>query len=84
MSLERIKAMPVESLMADDAHCYIWATNGNIDETLEVMKAWGFRYITKIDWIKPKSLFKNYIYQKECDIMRKNGGAGDINARLSK
>lgn len=60
MALERIKAMPVESLVADDAHCYIWAMNGNIDEALEVMKAWGFRYITKIDWIKPKMGVGNY------------------------
>ena len=52
--------MPVESLAADDAHCYIWAMNGNIDEALEVMKAWGFRYITKIDWIKPKMGIGNY------------------------
>lgn len=60
MSLERIKAMPVESLVADDAHCYIWAMNGNFDEALEVMKAWGFRYITKIDWIKPRMGIGSY------------------------
>ena len=60
MTLERIKAMPVADLMAPDAHAYIWCMNSNIDEGLEVMKAWGFRYITKIDWIKPKMGVGNY------------------------
>lgn len=39
MSLERIKNMPVSSLAADDAHLYLWVTNSNIDEGLEVIKA---------------------------------------------
>ena len=60
MALQRIKDLPVADLMADDAHAYIWCMNGNIDEGLEVMKAWGFRYITKIDWIKPKMGVGNY------------------------
>ena len=60
MALQRIKDLPVADLMADDAHAYIWCMNGNIDEALEVMKAWGFRYITKIDWIKPKMGVGNY------------------------
>ena len=54
MSLDRIKQMPVAELADDNAHLYLWITNGNIDEGLEVMKAWGFRYITKIDWVKPR------------------------------
>ena len=60
MALQRIKDMPIADLMADNAHAYIWCMNGNLDEGLEVMKAWGFRYITKIDWIKPKMGVGNY------------------------
>ena len=60
MSLERIKNMPVSSLAADDAHLYLWVTNSNIDEGLEVIKAWGFRYITMFHWIKPKMGVGNY------------------------
>ncbi len=52
MSTERIKAMPVADLADKDAHLYLWVTNSNIDEGLEVMKAWGFRYVSKIDWNK--------------------------------
>lgn len=61
MSLERIKAMPVADLAAEDAHLYLWVTNSNIDEGLEVVKAWGFRYITMFHWIKPKMGVGNYL-----------------------
>lgn len=61
MSLERIKAMPVADLADENAHLYLWVTNGNIDEGLEVVKAWGFRYITVFHWIKPKMSTGMYI-----------------------
>lgn len=54
MTLDRIKNMPVADLADEDAHLYLWVTNSNIDEGLEVIKAWGFRYITMFHWIKPK------------------------------
>ena len=61
MSLERIKAMPVADLADENAHLYLWVTNSNIDEGLEVIKAWGFRYITMFHWIKPKMGVGNYL-----------------------
>ena len=61
MSLDRIKQMPVAELADDNAHLYLWVTNSNIDEGLEVIKAWGFRYITMFHWIKPKLGVGNYL-----------------------
>ncbi len=61
MSLERIKAMPVEKLAADDAYLFLWVMNSNIDQGLEVMQAWGFRYITMYHWIKPKMGMGNHL-----------------------
>ena len=61
MSLERVKDMPVAKLADDNAHLYLWVTNSNIDEGLEVVKAWGFRYITMFHWIKPKLGVGNYL-----------------------
>ena len=60
MSLERIKAMPVADLAAEQAHLYLWVTNSNIDEGLEVIKAWGFKYINMFHWIKPRMGTGNY------------------------
>lgn len=61
MSLDRIKEMPVGDLADEDCHLYLWVTNSNIDEGLEVVKAWGFRYITMFHWIKPKMGVGNYL-----------------------
>lgn len=52
MSTERICALPVSRWAADDAHLYLWVTNNFLPDGLQVMAAWGFRYVTKIDWFK--------------------------------
>jgi len=52
MSLEAIKAMDVESILAPKAHLYLWVPNALLPDGLEVMKAWGFRYVSNIVWAK--------------------------------
>ena len=52
MSTDEICALPVSSWMAPDAHGYIWVTNNFLPDGLRVMAAWGFRFVTKIDWFK--------------------------------
>ena len=42
----------VDTITEDDAHLYLWVTNNYLPAGLEVMKAWGFRYVTKITWVK--------------------------------
>jgi len=61
MGIDRIKAMPVADLASENAHLYLWVTNSNIDEGLEVVRAWGFRYISVFHWIKPKLGVGNYL-----------------------
>ncbi len=52
MSTDAICALPVRDWMAENAHGYIWVTNNFLPDGLKVMAAWGFRYVTKIDWFK--------------------------------
>ena len=61
MTLDRIKDMPIAEMADENAHLYLWVTNSNIDEGLEVVKAWGFRYITMFHWIKPRMGVGNYL-----------------------
>ena len=61
MSLDRIKAMPVSDLAAENAHLYLWVPNGLLQEGLDVIKAWGFTYRSPLYWIKPRLLLGNYI-----------------------
>lgn len=52
MSLEAIKELPVESVTAKNAHLYLWVPNALLPDALDVMSAWGFRYISNIIWAK--------------------------------
>lgn len=52
MSLDGIKAMPIEQSAADTAHLYLWVPNALLPEGLAVMAAWGFTYKSNIVWQK--------------------------------
>lgn len=52
MSLAEIKSMPVGDHAAKNAHLYLWVPNALLPEGLEVMKAWGFKYVSNIVWAK--------------------------------
>lgn len=53
MTISDIKALPVQSLAADDCMLFLWATFPNLQEALDVIKAWGFTYKTlAFSWIK--------------------------------
>jgi N6-adenosine-specific RNA methylase IME4 len=52
MDLDAISALPVEQVAATPAHLYLWVPNALLPEGLQVMQAWGFRYVSNIVWHK--------------------------------
>ena len=52
MSLARIKALPVETLAARDAHLWLWTTNALLPKAYEVAEAWGFTVRSPLTWVK--------------------------------
>jgi site-specific DNA-methyltransferase (adenine-specific) len=53
MSTDEICGLPIQSLAAEDALLFLWATFPNISEALKVMEAWGFQYKTAaFVWVK--------------------------------
>lgn len=52
MALANICAMPVADLAATDAHLWLWAVNGLMEEAHQVIRAWGFRPLTIVTWCK--------------------------------
>ncbi|MGI0013707.1 MAG: MT-A70 family methyltransferase [Nitrososphaera sp.] len=52
MTLDDIKALPVEAAAADTSHLYLWVPNALLPEGLAVMAAWGFKYKSNIVWHK--------------------------------
>lgn len=54
MKTEDIKWLDVGSIADKDCHLYLWTTNNFLEDALEVMRHWGFRYITNIVWCKDR------------------------------
>lgn len=52
MTVEEIKKMPIKKLAADNAHLYLWTTNGYLPHAFEVISSWGFNYSTTLVWAK--------------------------------
>jgi len=52
MTLDEIKAMPVRDLAAKDCALVLWATQSMLDQALDVMDTWGFKYKTAGAWAK--------------------------------
>ena len=46
MTTKEICALPVQDLAAKDCVLFIWATYPKLQDTLDVIKAWGFEYKT--------------------------------------
>lgn len=55
MKTEDIAKLPIQHL-ADPAGChlYLWTTNNFLPQALELVKKWGFEYITTITWNKDR------------------------------
>lgn len=52
MTLQEIKDLPVEAVVNDTAHLYLWVPNALLADGLQVMDNWGFTYKTNLIWYK--------------------------------
>jgi len=52
LSLKQIKALPVQDLMADGCHIYLWVTQRFLPAGLEILKAWKVKYQCVLTWVK--------------------------------
>lgn len=52
MDLEAIKALPVNQLAGPHCYLFLWSTWPHLPQALDVMQAWGFRYVTGGSWTK--------------------------------
>ncbi len=59
MSLKDICSLPMSKITSNKAVLFLWVTDGKLDEGIEVVKAWGFKYITvAFVWLKLTSTGK--------------------------
>ena len=52
LGLEEIKKLPVERIVRERAHLYLWVPNALLSDGMQVMESWGFTYKTNLIWYK--------------------------------
>ena len=52
MSVSDLAALPISLMASENAVLFQWATWPMLIEALDVMRAWGFTYVTGLPWIK--------------------------------
>ncbi len=60
MTVKDLCNLPVNKLVDDNAHLYLWCPNSMLQQGLDLMEAWGFTFKTVITWVKHRSIFGYY------------------------
>lgn len=61
MNLEAIKNIPVTDLAEDNAHLWLWTYPAALEQSFEVVRAWGFEPKSIFTWVKPRLGLGNYL-----------------------
>jgi N6-adenosine-specific RNA methylase IME4/ParB-like chromosome segregation protein Spo0J len=54
MTIDEIKAMPIQDIADENAILWLWATNAHLRVAFDVAVAWGFEYKTLLTWVKDR------------------------------
>ena len=70
LAVQQLKDMgpQIQDLAATDAHLYIWTTHVHLPDALQVIDAWGYRYIQPIKWFK-KTMGLGYYFRSHTEIL---------------
>lgn len=60
MSMDEIRALPIDLLVAKDSHLHLWTTNGFLEEALGLIRHWGFEFRSTFVWNKRQMGIGNY------------------------
>jgi N6-adenosine-specific RNA methylase IME4 len=52
MTIDEIKALPINDLAAENCELYLWTTQKYLPVSFDVMKEWGFKYCQILTWCK--------------------------------
>ena len=65
MTLEEICALPVADFAAEDCHLWLWTTNQHLEDGFRVMRAWGFKYLAPVHWVKPTGMGNWFVHRSQ-------------------
>jgi len=60
MTIEEIKALPINELSNGDSHLHLWTTKDFVFDAKEILEHWGFKYKSMLIWVKPQMGMGNY------------------------
>ncbi len=60
MTVKEIINEQIDQYATPNCHLYLWGINRMVFYTEQVIKAWGFRYVTMLTWCKPVIGMGNY------------------------
>lgn len=52
MSLDKIRDLPIPALSEEQCHLHLWTTNGFLEESLSLIRHWGFTFKSTLIWAK--------------------------------
>lgn len=75
MSLDDIKALPIQSILNPGAHVYLWCTNKTLRDAYEVLDQWGLRFHQVLVMTKPSGMVPSlgYVFGTEFCLLAING-----------
>lgn len=60
MTVKELCALPIKDIADDNAVLFLWVTSPILEESFEVVRAWGFRYKASFIWDKVKHVMGHY------------------------
>src|SRR3990167_7373220 len=67
MSVGELCALRVKEIVSKDSVLFLWTTTPMQEEAMQIMKAWGFKYKTKIYWRKIMSLGMGFWFRGQVE-----------------
>ena len=68
MAIKELCALPVSNMAEEDAVLLLWATWPQMAEAMQLISAWGFKYVTGFPWIKVTDVSPNLWGQIEVSV----------------
>lgn len=81
MTLDEIGAMPVKDLVEDDAHLWLWVTNGTLRHGYDIAEAWGFTVRSPLTWVKWRLGLGVYLRNSTEHLLFATRGKAPVNFR---
>lgn len=60
LTVDEISALPIKYMAQDNAVLFLWVTSPILEESFQVVSAWGFKYKSSFVWDKVKHVMGHY------------------------